>query len=656
MPNFLDAFKSFFESSEGLDIYDEEKDNKAQFAEQSFLQRLKTDIAEPIVMSEEASTRDLLRPRTNDEPSFFRRAAEYIPNASFKVFDILSRTAGGITEGGIFKKQQGIGFKEHFQKQPTLYEATVKEVEKTPLGKVPLLPAILGIGAEIALPGPEIAKIEAKAKSLLEIPDLISYGKALENIAMRAKAGEKLSQKDISFLKTQGISISGIKKFTPPSDLSTKLLEEFRGMPEQITEQQFREVLNRAKKKGIKQADEQIITSSLVREGDKIDLAKTSARVEEKLVPLTPTQVKSPRYSSTGQDFIGAGKYEEIVFQSPIKTSAGDVHFRADEFGAGVHYQPDTFPRYFSHVRREVLPDKKGVKYIEWQSDLMQKDNFPSSVESMKQYENLGSTPVNAKDMTSKEWNILEKQRAKSSKLATKETGLLEPYSSNDPLAHLRTFREAVKMDAKAGKEYMLTPTGETAMKIEGLGTSAKWSLPGVEGRLTDLSKLKVDLEIIKGETVGGGMRFDSRDRWRVVEVLQDGRFRAVPKRFGKWRVVEENGYHVVQQYEGQVGTKPYNMVQYKTRELAESKLKYHIDSSAENFDLLGKEDTQHFVYKLNEEAIPREARKMGLEVVGKVKRDNGEWWLIKYSKERARMPVEAFGIAPLLFPPKEND
>ena len=50
------------------------------------------------------------------------------------------------------------------------------------------------------------------------------------------------------------------------SGLSTKLLEKFRGMADNITEQEFSTVLNRAKKEGIRQADEQLITSSLVRE------------------------------------------------------------------------------------------------------------------------------------------------------------------------------------------------------------------------------------------------------------------------------------------------------------------------------------------------------------------------------------------------------
>ena len=162
-------------------------------------------------------------------------------------------------------------------------------------------------------------------------------------------------------------------------NLSTKLLEKFRGLPNEIKPGRFEEIVNLAKKGGIKEVDETLVRSSVVKNRfGNIDLSKTAMKVEEQLVPLTPTQVKSPRWSSIGEDFIGDGKYEEIVFQSPIKTSAGDVHFEAQyrmdtaEMGA----RGQGFPNYFSHVRREVLPDGKGVKYLEWQSDLMQKGSF----------------------------------------------------------------------------------------------------------------------------------------------------------------------------------------------------------------------------------------------------------------------------------------
>ena len=84
--------------------------------------------------------------------------------------------------------------------------------------------------------------------------------------------------------------------------------------------------------------------------------------------------------------------------------------------------------------------------------------------------------------------------------------------------------------------------------------------------------------------------------------------------------------------------------------------------TSEETFDVSGKVDTKHFVYKLNEEAIPREARKMGLVVEGKGSvdskgkiiagsglADKGDWWFIRIPKERAKFPIEAFGVLPFV-------
>src|SRR3990167_9530242 len=265
------------------------------------------------------------------------------------------------------------------------------------------------------------------------------------------------------------------KVFSGLKNLSTKLLEKFRGMAEEITPQQFNEVLNRATKEGTRQADrdlvvglvdnqkyvntkeilkdlpkvmkgeadimgkqefqmavdklisrypnEKLVYSDIpanlikptsirfdprdqarvlesIKKGDKtplvvefrdgkyvlidghhrlrayqelgikdvsvivqekgfikpsgkINLTKLAKDVETQLVPLTPTPVKSPRWSNVGQDFIGDGKYGEIVYQSPIKTSAGYVHFQA----RGLHTFPDQqiYPNYFSHVRYEDM-------------------------------------------------------------------------------------------------------------------------------------------------------------------------------------------------------------------------------------------------------------------------------------------------------------
>src|SRR3990167_5924624 len=119
---------------------------------------------------------------------------------------------------------------------------------------------------------------------------------------------------------------------------------------------------------------------------DNLSLTKLAKDVETQLVPLTPTPVKSPRWSNIGEEFIGDGKYNEVVYQSPIKTSAGDVHFAPresldeleeipEELHSGFKQQ---FPNYFSHIRYEDMADGRTRKILETQSDLMQKEVFES--------------------------------------------------------------------------------------------------------------------------------------------------------------------------------------------------------------------------------------------------------------------------------------
>lgn len=50
-----------------------------------------------------------------------------------------------------------------------------------------------------------------------------------------------------------------------------------------------------------------------------------------------------------------------------------------------------------------------------------------------------------------------------------KELGKLKQYS--DPTAHFRMVREEIVQAAKDGRTKLQFPTGETAMKVEGLGT-----------------------------------------------------------------------------------------------------------------------------------------------------------------------------------------
>lgn len=524
-------------------------------------------------------------------------------------------------------------------------------------------------------------------------------------------------------------------------NLSTKLVEKFKGLPNEITPQKFNEVINKAQKEGVRKADLDLVKEmaaaqskqaeaisiasdigkvsqqdSIKQIGDlikkpiegKINLTRLAKDVETQLVPLTPTPVKSPRWSNVGEDFIGDGKYGEIVYQSPIKTRAGDVHFQAPQFGNELQLLSqaerrtmDTlntakrlgerltksqetelarliektkekgFPNYFSHVRYEDVPVKnvpkivgyvdsrvlreydrlakqgKTRKILEVQSDLFQKENFEREVSSIglkgegltsqmrKRNDELAKKYINGTitDAEKLEWKKITEARnlpqVKSKR--QQELSKLQPYSSNDPLAHLRTFREEVKRAAKDGKDTLLIPSGETAMKIEGLNQDiTQWWQTTKTGTMTDtplsVDSLKLGSQIAKDQDAS---------RWIITDVLGDGKFKAVPQK------------QIIEIYRDVNDT----LEMPSTKKILEFLVDEPNHGLSETFDISGKVDTKHFVYKLNEEAIPREARKMGLEVEGNYQipgfEEEGVWWKIKIPKERAKMPTEAFGALP---------
>ena len=480
--------------------------------------------------------------------------------------------------------------------------------------------------------------------------NLIHPERAFQEVASPG-GGERFQQKLLGNIGPGGMGIvGGVKKVAPqavkevaPSifkglkNTSTKLLESFRGMADNIKVGQFEEIINKAKKSGIKEIDEKIIRNSAVIENGRVNLTKTAQKVEEQLVPLTPTPVKSPRWSNVGQDFIGDGKYGEIVYQSPIKTSAGDVHFRTQGTPGGVgsydlgNQQP--FPNYFSHVRYEDMADGKTRKILETQSDLMQKENFAKELYDADKAKGL---------LTRVEQSNLPQDKIRERVLSRKaELSKLSAYESNDPLAQLRTFREEVKRAAKDGKDTILIPSGKTAMKIEGLGEEYMnaWEIIPAGRKNIAIGDFEMVNFLTKdsmkvGQEISRENMVPDNQRWIITDVLGDGKIKAITRDGMAMRL--GIGESALSDMTNERLVKAVNNSPA-------------LESAKETFDISGKVDTKHFVYKLNEEAIPREARKMGLEVVGKIKEGQGDWWKIKINPERGKLPVEAFGAIPFL-------
>lgn len=277
-------------------------------------------------------------------------------------------------------------------------------------------------------------------------------------------------------------------------NLSTKILEKLKGRS--TVSKEF--IYNLTNSGDIKQTERDIIRQVLDSEPDKVNVRSFAKKVQNELLPLKVQSSDlyegkhgiqsrlveegsfTPKYEAVALPDELRGKvasYKENLYESPIATSAGDVHF---------NYQTKN---YFGHTRVEDMADNQTRRVIEVQSDLYQKgrlagESYSESIELSK----------------------------------------LQQY--NDPTAHFRMIREEVKQSAKDGKTKLQFPTGETAMNIEGLGGRIYWQHEtGINrGKLAKPETLKV------GETLMSGDVIHNENIWVITDVLGDGKFKAVPK------------------------------------------------------------------------------------------------------------------------------
>lgn len=423
-----------------------------------------------------------------------------------------------------------------------------------------------------------------------------------------------------------------------------------------VAKQFLLDLSNRAE---LKQPERDLLRKFIDEEGDVVDVANFSSKVKSELLPLTtgkPSDFKkglrdgeeAPQtwYENVVLPDEQRGpiaNYSERIYQSPISTSAGDVHF-----------QKNNAPNYFAHTRIEDLPmrgdfrdigggrqtellHEKGDtrRVIEIQSDLFQKGRLEGEMRSAQNY--TPSVSSMQEFLPKSEWETLTKIQKKVSEGIKKltleeertydrlwekgiksyedsvaarntEVAKLEPYRNT---WWERIVREEVKQAAKDGKTKLQFPTGETAMKIEGLGSGeVRWTFDN-QGPATP-SELKVGKEIWESEP-GIGMTNEDAP-WIITDVLGDGKFKAVPKHL---------------------------------KEKSDADLLDDLQSYAETFDISGKVDTNHGVYRRYEKNIgPYLMKKYG----GKVVTDpQGVKWIeLDVPKDAAKLPVEAFGAGAL--------
>ncbi|MFA4846245.1 MAG: hypothetical protein WC654_06855 [Patescibacteria group bacterium] len=503
--------------------------------------------------------------------------------------------------------------------------------------------------------------------------------------AIPGGSGAKQGAKQIA--KEAKTGIKAVEEVAPKvfkgfKDISTKVLESLKGR--RVVSKQF--ISNLTSAPELKQAERDLLRNVLQEMPDDIPVQEFADQVKTRLLPLKSKVtddlgdtggavfnsrelremsnggINPSRYEhiSLPEDLRGEiAKYFERVYESPIKTSGGNIHF------AELSKNANGYPNYFAHTRVEDLPATAsrgtriqkaktitGQEYeitrakdagstrrvIEIQSDLFQKGRLENEggVNILHGLNNTEQSEYNAlvrkyaggnltpqesarwKDLTNKaNLPAIKSQRAK-------EVARLEPYRNT---WWERVIREEIKTASKDGKVKLQFPTGDTAMKIEGLAGrgedgTAWWR---TAGRTNEMTEQPVSIAALReGDVIA---RDQDASRWRVTLINEEnGDFMALPEE--KYQEILKN------EYGGDEG-KLYAHMEKEGWQLSD------ISNDTELFRIGGAQQDSP-IFRFYEKNVQKYLKKYG----GQVVTDNkGVTWVeIKVPKDAGKAPVEAFG------------
>lgn len=505
-----------------------------------------------------------------------------------------------------------------------------------------------------------IKRIFRTDTDIQEFYRVMTEGKASEDTTISNEASESFLRKakdgvvdfrrmDVvrEFLKETPVEGA----FNDSGDLTLKTIQKLEGR--KTVSKQFIEDLTNSG--DIKQVERDLIRDVLKDEGSTVDVPAFVAKVKAELLPLTVRELGTgDRGSRTAKyEFVNlpddlrgnVANYAEHIYESPIKTSAGSIHF-----------SPVENPGYFGHTRVEDMagpmtntreantmlydrntgldmPFSEGSvrRIIEVQSDLYQKGGVEgargmnrSSIDFARN-ENLvkDQVPTEYKNYvkahdaferatTAKARNETSAEMVRIERIA-QEKGLSKLQQYNNPTAHFRMVREEIKRAAQDGKTKLQFPTGETAMKIEGLGTQGGGGMDfAINGSPIEPQDLKVGREIWS-ET--------QEQDWVITEVMGNGKFRAISK-----ELADE--------------TDPEALVSTGR-------------AQGEMFDISGEIDTNNPIYRFYEKDLARYL-KNNYDAVH-VTDDKGVTWMeVPVDPMYAELPVPAFNKKPEDMTPQE--
>lgn len=398
--------------------------------------------------------------------------------------------------------------------------------------------------------------------------------------------------------------------------LTTNVLEKLKGRS--TVSKTFIE--NLIKNSYIRTPERALFERLLIGEPDTISVKDFADRVATELLPLTvkasdlvkpdnktyydPRSMVeegnfTPDYVNRALSKEERGKvatYKENIYESPIDTSAD------------IHHFPYKTKNYFAHTRIEDMNDGETRRVLEAQSDLFQKDrldeeygNFAGKSESegMENYSN----------------RVQERDQ---------EVSKLEPYKNT---WQERIIDEEVKRAATDEKTKLLFPTGETAMKIEGLSEPQSFMVEEPNALYDlDMESLKEGINIVDR----------AQQRWTVAHVLGDGQFIGVPT----------NKEVTIRDTDGHEFTSTY-------KDATPEQQNEIIDAFGERFNISGKIDQESPIYKFYE----RELAKYLTKQYGATPVTDAQgvtWNQVDVPAAKATDPLFAFGRAESMLKPEK--
>lgn len=439
------------------------------------------------------------------------------------------------------------------------------------------------------------------------------------------------------------------------TQLSSKLIEDLQGR--KTAKKAYIEQRIVSSDLNLKQVEKDLARAILEQYEDTVDVDQFSKQMIAELLPLKRKTLERPFYESVTLPTELRGNvanYYENLYELPVELSSSTrdpLHFR------------DINEKMYGWTRVEDMADGRTRRIIEVQNYITQKagkeniskelEYFPSlTPEQRLKIEKSGGSIEERNDKTKELQEILRKEKQK-----------ITQYGN--PESHFRKTREEIKKAAEDGKTKLQFPTGETAMKIEGLGETDVWSSYPRGGNY------QIDFAWIQDRGVGTEIYRDG-ESWVVTEVLGDGKFKAVSKKIydthdrksysiskdttgGQETVylLQQNGKFV---QAGIEDVSPENAPDraygtFSSEQLAENYLneltseenkKNAIDRYAEQFDISGKIDTNNPIYRFYEKDLGRYLKNnYGAKLVTD---DQGvTWYEVDVKPEYANQPVMAF-------------